>query len=124
MTTRYQPRRSRPGQHDPVCPTCGSAPHSDAATERLREELQTIWWSLASADQLIKSRHCGQCQPHNVYVVACLVCGDGPILAGQLAEATRDAGPQRSPQVVIDELTRTGWRWATTPYASGWVCCQ
>jgi hypothetical protein len=56
--------------------------------------------------------------------VACLACGDGPILSGRLAQAVIDADPQQLPQAVVDELIRTGWHWTATPYATGWVCCQ
>jgi hypothetical protein len=121
VTTSQQPSRS--GQH---CPTCSWAPHSSSEAKRLREELQTAWWSVAEAnpDQVIQTRHCGRCQPHTVYVVACLVCGDGPILSGHLAEATLDADPQQLPAVVVDQLTAAGWRWGTGTLASGWVCCR
>src|SRR5437016_1552714 len=70
--------------------------------------------------QLTEARHCGRCQPHNVYIVACLMCGDGPILAGELAEAIRDADPQQLPSIVVDQLTTSGWRWGTSAYTSGW----
>jgi hypothetical protein len=68
-----------------------------------------------------KSRHCYRCQPHEVYVVACLVCGDGPILAGELAAQALDS-TTGLPQMVLDELARHGWRPAGN--AAGWVCCQ
>jgi hypothetical protein len=126
VTTRHQPRQSRSGQHRPVCPTCGWAPHSGSETERLREELQTVWWSVTTTPpgQVIQTRHCGRCQPHNVYVVACLVCGDGPILAGPLADATRDADPQQLPTIVVDQLATAGWRRGTGALTLGWVCCR
>lgn len=50
-----------------------------------------------------------------MYVVACLVCGDGPIVSGQLAKATIEADPQRLPSIVIDQLTTAGWRRRTSP---------
>lgn len=56
--------------------------------------------------------------------MACLACGDGPLLTGRLAELARDTDPQLLPDVVTSELVRAGWRWADTPHASGWVCCQ
>jgi hypothetical protein len=59
-----------------------------------------------------------------VYVVACLVCGDGPILADQLAETGRDANPQQISGTVVDQLTATGWRWGAGNTISGWVCCR
>lgn len=54
----------------------------------------------------------------------CLDCGDGPILAGELADTAHDADPQQLPSIVVDQLTAAGWRWATTALASGWVCCR
>lgn len=30
------------------------------------------------------TRHCGRCQPHTVYALACLARGDGPLLTGQM----------------------------------------
>jgi hypothetical protein len=93
---------------------------------RLREELQTEWWSTTSQDpaRVVTTLHCGRCQPHTVYAIACLACGDGPLLTGQFAEAARDTDPQGLPAVVTDQLTASGWRWATTSYGAGWVCRQ
>jgi hypothetical protein len=59
-----------------------------------------------------------------VYAVACLACGDGPLLARELADFARDTDPAQLPTIVTTELTRTGWRWTATPHATGWVCCQ
>lgn len=44
---------------------------------------------------MTENRHCGHCQPHTVHIVACLVCGDGPILSGRLAQAVIDTLGQR-----------------------------
>jgi hypothetical protein len=126
VTTRHQPSRSRAGRHHPVCPTCGWAPNSGSEAERLREELQTFWWSVTEAnpDQVIQTRHCGRCQPHTVYVVACMVCCDGSILAGQLANDTLGSDPHQLPSIVVDQLTAARWRRGTSELASGWVCCR
>lgn len=109
-----------------VCPGCGAVPDGKVAAARLREELRTDWWSTTSTgpDRIEVSRHCGQCQPHTVHAIACLACGDGPLLTGRLAELTRDADPQQLPDVVIDQLTASGWQWATTSYGAGWICCR
>ncbi|MGW5190703.1 hypothetical protein ACWEOO_15700 [Kribbella sp. NPDC004138] len=56
--------------------------------------------------------------------MACLACGDGPLLTGQLAEIARDIGPQQLPAVITDQLAAAGWQWTTTSYGTGWVCCQ
>lgn len=112
-------------QHRLGCPSCGGVPNGKVAAARLREELQTDWWSTTDQDpaRVVVTRHCGQCQPHTVYAVACLACGDGPLLAGELAELA-DSGPQQLPTIVTSELTRTGWRWIASPHATGRVCCQ
>ncbi|MFB6726729.1 hypothetical protein ACFCV3_41550 [Kribbella sp. NPDC056345] len=118
---------SRPAvRHRPACPTCHTTLDDDASAARLREELRTAWWSTSDQDpgRITVTRHCGHCQPHTVYIVVCLVCGDGPILAGQLARDVLDSHPQRLPAAVVDELTRTGWRPAVTTHATGWVCGQ
>ncbi|WP_344116866.1 recombinase family protein [Kribbella alba] len=113
-------------QHRLGCPGCGSVPNGKVAAARLREELQTDWWSTSdqNPDRIQVTQHCGRCQPHTVYAVACLACGDGPLLTGQLAELARDTEPQQLPDVVTGELTRAGWRWTQTSHATGWVCCQ
>jgi hypothetical protein len=92
----------------------------------MREELQTAWWSInyQTPHRVTETRYYARCEPHTMYAVACLACGDGPILSGRLAQAVIDADPQQLPQAVVDELIRTGWHWTATPYATGWVCCQ
>ncbi|MGC4939830.1 recombinase family protein [Kribbella sp. DT2] len=113
-------------QHRLSCPGCGSVPNGKVAAARLREELQTEWWSTTDTDpaKIVVTRHCGRCQPHTVYAMACLACGDGPLLTGPLADVARDTDPQRLPAVVADQLTAAGWQWTTTSYGSGWLCCQ
>ncbi|MGW3099853.1 hypothetical protein ACWDCC_41150 [Streptomyces sp. NPDC001102] len=54
------------------------------------------------------TRHCGRCQSHTVYAVACFGCGDGPLLTRQLAELVRDSDPQQLLDLVTGELTPTG----------------
>ncbi|MFG1626255.1 helix-turn-helix domain-containing protein [Kribbella sp. NPDC049227] len=112
------------GQGRLVCPGCGSVPDGEIAAARLRDELQTESWSTAGTDpgRVEVTRHCGRCQPHTVYAIACLACGDGPLLTGELVELARETEPQRPPETVVDQLTATGWRWATTTSGDGWVC--
>jgi hypothetical protein len=109
-----------------ACPTCRTIPADDAGAARLREELRTAWWSTSDQDpgRLSITRHCGHCQPHTVYILVCMICGDGPILAGQLARDVIDSQPVQLPAVVVDELTRTGWRRAATNHVTGWICSQ
>lgn len=108
-----------------ACPGCGTVPNGKIVAARLREELQTEWWSTSSAEPALiqLTRHCGRCQPHTVYAVACLACGDGPLLTGDLADLARDADPQQLPPAVTERLTAEGWHWATTSsYGTGWIC--
>jgi hypothetical protein len=100
VSTQYKPQRYRSGQDRPVCPTCSWTPANDPEIARLREELETVWWSVTDQDpgQVSVTRHCGQCQPHTVYVVACRICGDGPILAGQLAKLPATPTPSSCPR--------------------------
>jgi DNA invertase Pin-like site-specific DNA recombinase len=109
-----------------ACPGCGTVPNGTIAAARLREELQTDWWSTTDTDpaRIVVTRHCGRCQPHTVYAVACLACGDGPLLTGRLAELARDTEPQQLPAVVTDQLSASGWQRLTLTYGAGWVCCQ
>ncbi|MFF1818410.1 recombinase family protein [Kribbella sp. NPDC058245] len=108
-----------------ACPGCGTVPNGKTVAARLREELQTEWWSTsANGDRIQVTRHCGRCQPHTVYAVACLACGDGPLLTGELADVARDTDPQELPEVVVSELIRTGRCWTETSYGNGWVCCR
>ncbi|MEV6415353.1 hypothetical protein [Kribbella sp. NPDC051718] len=107
-----------------ACPSCGDTPGNNSEAARLREELQTEWWSASDQDpaRIVVTQHCGRCQPHTVYAMACLACGDGPLLAGELAELARDADPQQLPAVVTEQLIADEWQWATTSSGTGWIC--
>jgi DNA invertase Pin-like site-specific DNA recombinase len=109
-----------------ACPGCGTVPNGKIAAARLREELQTDWWSTSSTTpgRIEVTQHCGRCQPHTVHAVSCLTCGDGPLLTGELAELAHNTDPRQLPELVTTELTRSGWRWTQTQHVSGWVCCQ
>ncbi|GAA1582151.1 hypothetical protein GCM10009789_39870 [Kribbella sancticallisti] len=112
------------GPQHAACLGCGAVPNGKIAAARLREELQTDWWSTTAAnpDRIEVTRHCGRCQPHTVHAIACLTCGDGLLLTGELAELARDTDPQQLPGVVTDRLATSGWQWATTSYGTGWIC--
>ncbi|WP_166680295.1 hypothetical protein [Kribbella sp. VKM Ac-2566] len=57
--------------------------------------------------------------------MACLVCSDGPLPTGQLAELARDTTHQL-PAVVTEHLTASRWRRtaAATAGPSRWLCCS
>lgn len=72
-------------------------------------------WLHADPDQpsqLIARQHCRHCQPdQDVADIACTVCGDGPILTGELAATVTEADDQ--PEPLRRWLTDAGWQ--TTP---------
>lgn len=93
-----------------ACPTCGHEPVDVQARRRQRQDLEITWLSPDPASQLrvIERVHCASCQPHQqVATVLCQLCGSGPLLAGDLADAASDELP---PAVVRTWLTQTGWQ--------------
>lgn len=93
-----------------VCPACGTAPETAGDRFQLRRDL-TVFWLYADPDHphgVRVQRHCRHCQPHNrLAVVECARCGQGPMLAGDLAnEMTEDA----LPELAARRLTLAGWR--------------
>jgi len=94
-----------------ACPSCGHEPTTREEATTQRADLAVTW---LSADphrpgQLLPRQHCRRCQPHHpVLDIACVVCGDGPILAGDLATAAIDAGPP--PKPVQQWLAADGWQ--------------
>jgi hypothetical protein len=74
----------------------------------LRQDLATIWLLPADGPDagVVARRYCRACAPSGpVTDVACAVCTDGPLLAGELAAA----GGARHP-VVSAWLGEQGWR--------------
>lgn len=125
MTTGQQYRRPpATAGHRRRCPSCGWCPDVWIQQRELRDDLETVWWSIDPRDpaQVVEGRHCVQCQPHRVYPVACRACGDGPILADELAEQASTTGVGGLPPAVTDLLVLNGWRPALD--GSGWVCCR
>jgi len=94
-----------------ACPSCGHEPTTREEATTQRADLAVTW---LSADphrpgQLLPRQHCRHCQPHGpVLDIACAMCGDGPILAGDLATAAIDAGPP--PKPVQQWLAADGWQ--------------
>jgi hypothetical protein len=94
----------------------------------LRDELLTEWWAvdpLNRATVTTSRRYCHHCRPTDVYLVACLACGDGPLLAGELAALALTSKPALPP-VVAEVLTKNGWRQRDEVRGKGpgWVCCR
>ncbi len=105
--TREPASAPRPSR---ACPSCGHAPTTREEATTQRADLALTW---LSADphrpgQLLPQQHCRHCQPHGpVLDIACAVCGDGPILTGDLATAV-DTGPP--PKPVQQWLAADGWQ--------------
>jgi len=111
------PTPSPPGAPTPAprasraCPSCGHDPRTRAEATAQRADLAVTWLS-ADPDrlgQVLTRRHYRHCQPHSpVADIACVVCGDGPILAGALAAAVTGAGSP--PEPVQRWLAAEGWQ--------------
>ncbi|TWE11113.1 recombinase family protein [Prauserella muralis] len=88
-------RADRSGSVDAAngrCPSCGAdAGRSARDRWQQRQDLAITWLypDPQQPDTVIERHHCAACQPHeHVTVLECPVCGDGPLLAGELAGQT------------------------------------
>jgi len=99
------PRMSR------ACPSCGHDPKTREEATAQRADL-AVTWLCADPDrpgQVLTRRHCRRCPPHSpVADIACVACGDGPILAGGLA--TTATGADTPPEPVQRWLAAEGWQ--------------
>ena len=94
-----------------TCPNCGHEPTTREEATTQRADLAVTWLCADpnQPGQALTRRHCRRCQPHGPVVdLACAVCGDGPILAGDLATAAIDAGTP--PEPVQQCLSADGWQ--------------
>jgi hypothetical protein len=94
-----------------ACPTCGHRPFSPRDLHQHRQDLREQWLypDPDHHGQVLQRRHCAACQPHErVSALACASCGDGPLLAGGLAERVRDE--RIPPEPVRRWLDEHGWR--------------
>jgi DNA invertase Pin-like site-specific DNA recombinase len=93
-----------------TCPTCGYEPTTRAEAAHQRADL-AVTWLHADAEHrgaVISRHHCRHCEPGQpAFDIACSICGDGPILAGALAEQAKNG-----------TLTEPVQRWLTT---AGWT---
>lgn len=97
-----------------ACPTCGHEPTTRAEAVNQRADLAVTWLHLDPDEpgRVVARQHCRSCQPDEPAVdVACRVCGDGPILAGELAE--KAAGGLPDP--VLCWLAEAGWQTSPKP---------
>ncbi|MBD8057158.1 recombinase family protein [Rhodococcus ruber] len=94
-----------------ACPSCGHEPTTRGEAAHQRADLAVTWLHLDPnvPGEVVARNHCRSCQPGEPAVdVACTVCGDGPILAGELAaDVGSDGG---LPRPVRRWLTDAGWR--------------
>ncbi|MDJ0362220.1 recombinase family protein [Rhodococcus sp. H29-C3] len=93
-----------------ACPGCGHEPTTRAEAAHQRVDLAVSWLYLDCQDpsKVVSRHHCRSCQPEEIVVdVACTVCGDGPILAGELATGTDIDDAQPDP--VQRWLADAGW---------------
>ncbi len=94
-----------------ACPSCGHEPTTREEATTQRADLAVTWLSTDPdrPGQLLPQHHCRRCQPHHPVVdIACTVCGDGPILTGNLATATTNA--DTPPKPVQHWLAADGWQ--------------
>ncbi|WNF44415.1 recombinase family protein [Rhodococcus sp. SG20037] len=95
-----------------ICPSCGYEPSTRAEAAHQRGDLAVIWLhphtdNPPDPGAVLARSHCHQCEPGPPAVdVACTVCGDGPILAGDFARTARSG---TLPELVQQWLTASGW---------------
>jgi DNA invertase Pin-like site-specific DNA recombinase len=102
--------RQRAAMRASACPTCGNEPVSAGERWRQRQDLAITWLYPDPASELrvVEQVHCSVCQPHQrVATVVCQLCGDGPLLAGDLAAEATD---ELAPAVVRTWLVNKGWQ--------------
>jgi hypothetical protein len=91
--------------------TCGHRPLSLRDLHRHRQDLLEPWLYLDpdTPGEVVERHHCARCQPHeSVSALACAVCGDGPLLAGELADQMRNE--RTPPKPARRWLDQRGWR--------------
>ncbi|MDG3013672.1 recombinase family protein [Speluncibacter jeojiensis] len=103
---------SAPPRRTPrACPSCGHEPTTRAEAAHQRADL-AVTWLYRDPDvpgNVVARNHCRSCQPEDPAVdIACTVCGDGPILTGELAGG--DDSNEGLPRPVQRWLTDAGWR--------------
>lgn len=92
-----------------ACPTCGNEPTTRAEAAHQRADLAVDWLhpDPDHPETLTVLNHCRHCEPDQpAFDIACTICGDGPILAGALAD---QAGNGNLSEPVRRWLTTAGW---------------
>lgn len=91
------------------CPNCGARVER-AARWQHQQDLAIIWLypDPARLGAVRVRRHCARCQPHaQVAAIECPLCGDGPMVAGELVDFVPPEGPTGP---VRSWLLSQGWR--------------
>lgn len=107
MTAAFVPETSNGTVR--ACPSCGHEPTTRAEAAHQAADLEITWLSAAPdrTGSLVVQRCCRHCAPTTpVFDIACTLCGEGPILTGQLAVAAYSS----LPEVVQRWLAGAGWR--------------
>jgi hypothetical protein len=78
-----------------------------------RRSTDEVYWSrrlmVIRINTVVEKQRCAQCQPHQHFqTVVCPLCGDGPMVAGDLADLMPDT--QAPPAPVLRWLAEHGWR--------------
>lgn len=95
-------RTARWGTRALACCVCGAAPRDPSAAA----DLATPWLLRDPDGAVVARRYCRGCAPRGpVGEIACVMCGDGPLLAGELAGDDLLTGA-----AVDDWLLSSGWR--------------
>ncbi|MEU4343512.1 hypothetical protein AB0H00_19920 [Nocardia sp. NPDC023852] len=92
------------------CPSCGWLPDDERQRARQRQDLMVTWLypDPSGPEELRTHQHCARCQPTRCPVgLDCVICGDGPLLSGDLAVATESG---ELPDTVRRWLNRQDWQ--------------
>ncbi len=120
--TRQPDAAERRAMSGVACPTCGHRPVESRGHSLQRRDLAVVWLYVdpRRPGEVIECRHCVECQPHNQFQsVVCPLCGDGPMIAGDLSEAMPDENTLPGP--VRRWLAGRGWHDQT---GVGLVCAD
>ncbi|MEQ3552838.1 hypothetical protein WIS52_20415 [Pseudonocardia nematodicida] len=96
------PTAGAPGDRSRCCDRCGQAP-----ADPMQQILMSAVWLVAGPAGPIQACYCRACPPDAAITdLTCLRCGDGPLLAGELA-----ADPHgQLPAPAQEWLLAAGWR--------------
>jgi DNA invertase Pin-like site-specific DNA recombinase len=110
---RQRRRHTGPAIRALACPTCGHEPATRPEALQQREDLATVWLHRPDAGTPItEDTYCAHCQPSGTPTVllSCVRCGDGPLLAGNLAEAVEARTDGQLPSALRAWLAEQGWQ--------------